>query len=36
MTGRVIMDYKEKIIKLLEKMDSRKLKIIYHFVRGIL
>ena len=32
----VFMDYKEKIIKLLEKMDSRKLKIIYHFVRGIL
>lgn len=30
------MDYKEKIIRLLEKMSPRKLEIIYHFVRGIL
>lgn len=30
------MDYKEKIIRLLEKMNQRKLEIIYHFVRGIL
>lgn len=30
------MDYKEKIIRLLEKMNDRKLEIIYHFIRGIL
>ena len=30
------MDYKEAILKLLEKADDRKLELIWKFVRGVI